>query len=85
MVKIRKQSQIAINQFSNLSTNQQVKMADSIVNYFLSPFEGNINTRYLQGLKLYLQATKEIVKETDKVDISGSFYPSSQKIWIGTY
>ena len=41
-------------------------------NYVLRPFEGNINPRNPTGLKLYLQATKEIDKETDKLDISVS-------------
>ena len=40
------------------------------VNYLLSPFEGNINDGDRMGLKLYLQATKEIYKETNKLDIS---------------
>ena len=42
------------------------------VNYVLSPFEGNINTGYPTGLKIYLQATKYIDKETDKLDVSVS-------------
>ena len=36
----------------------------------LCTFEGNINLGYPTGIKLYLQATKEIDKETDKLDIS---------------
>ena len=40
------------------------------VKYMLIPFEGNINTVEPQGLKLYLQAEKEIYKEADKLDIS---------------
>ena len=39
------------------------------VNYVLNPFGVNINTGYLQGIKLYLQATKYIDKEIDKLDI----------------
>ena len=35
----------------------------------ISPFEGNLNHGYPMGLKLYLQATKDIDKETDKLDI----------------
>ena len=42
------------------------------VNYVLSPFEGNINTGDPMGIKLDLQVTKEIDKETDKLDISVS-------------
>ena len=42
----------------------------AVVNYLLSPFEGNINTEYPTGLKIYLQATKEIDKETEKIYIS---------------
>ena len=40
------------------------------VNYMISPFEGNINLWYPQGVKIYLQPTKEIDKESDKLDIS---------------
>ena len=46
-------------------------MSDT-VNYLLSPFKGNTNTGYPQGLKLYLWATKEIDKEAEKLDISVS-------------
>ena len=42
------------------------------VNYLLSPFEGNINNRHPKGIKMYLQATKYIDKEADKLDISVS-------------
>ena len=35
----------------------------------LIPFEGNINPGYPTGIKLYLQSTKEIDKETDTLDI----------------
>ena len=42
-------------------------MAD--VNYLLSAFEGNINHGDPTGIKLYLQATKDIDKETDKLYI----------------
>ena len=45
-------------------------MAD--VNCVISPFEGNISTGYPKGIKLHLQATKEIDKETGKLDISVS-------------
>ena len=40
------------------------------VKYALSPFERNINPGYPTGIKLYPQATKEIDKETCKLDIS---------------
>ena len=42
------------------------------MNFVLSPFEGNINTVDSQGLNLYLQATKEIYKESYKIDIQFS-------------
>ena len=41
-----------------------------VVNYVISPFEDNINPGYPKGLKLYLQETKDIDKEADKLDIS---------------
>ena len=41
-----------------------------VVNYVLIPFKGCINLGYPQGIKLYLQATKDIYKEYDKLDIS---------------
>ena len=68
---MRGQAQILINQFNNLSINQQNNMAAPI-NYVLSPFEGNTNTGYPQGIKLYLQSTKKIDKEYDKLDVSFS-------------
>ena len=37
-------------------------MAAPVANYVLSPFKGNINPGYPQGIKIYLQATKEIYK-----------------------
>ena len=61
------QEQTLINCFNNLNINKPVKMA--AVKYLLSPFEGNINPGYPKGIKLYLQETKEIDKETDKIDI----------------
>ena len=42
------------------------------VNYVISPFEGNINFVNPTGIKLYLWETKEIEKETYKLDISVS-------------
>ena len=38
--------------------------------YVLNSFKGDINTGYPQGLKLYFQATNQIDKEADKLDIS---------------
>ena len=43
------------------------------VNYVLIPFEGNINYGYPTGIKLCFQATREIDKETDNLDISVSY------------
>ena len=43
-------------------------MAD-LVNCILSLFEEKINPGDITGIKLYLQATKEIYKEDDKLDI----------------
>ena len=68
MVLARRQTQILINQFNNISINQQVNMA-APVNYVISPFEGNINHGYSIGIRLYLQYTKDIDKESDKLDI----------------
>ena len=72
MVVTRRQAHILINQFNNLSINQQVQMADPVVNCVLNPSKGNMNPGDPQGLNLYLQATKEIDKEYDKLDISVS-------------
>ena len=63
MVVTRRQAQVFINKFSNLSINKQVHMASPVVNNVISPFEGNINTGDTQGIKLYLQGTNEIDKE----------------------
>ena len=46
--------------------------ADPAVNYVLNSFEGNINPGDPQGLKLYLQETKEIDQESDKLDVAVS-------------
>ena len=39
------------------------------VNYVIIPFEGNTNLRNKLEIKIYLQATKEIENEADKLDI----------------
>ena len=69
MVLTRTQEQILINKFNNISTNQKVHMSAPVVNYVIRPFEGNINHGYQHVPKIYLQATKEIDKEADKLDI----------------
>ena len=61
MVETKSQSQIIINQFRNLSINQQVWMADTVVNYVIIRFEVNKNPGYPQGIKLYIQTTKEAI------------------------
>ena len=45
----RSQAHIIINYFSNLSINQQVHIAAPVVNYVISPFEGNISAEDPQG------------------------------------
>ena len=47
------QEQLLISWFNNLNVNPQVQYMVSTVNYVISPFEGNINPRDPQGLKLY--------------------------------
>ena len=60
-----------MNQFNNLNINQQDQMiADPDLNYELSLFEGKINPGYQQGIGIYLQETKDIENEYDKLDIS---------------
>ena len=39
------------------------------VNYVVIPFEGNINPGHPTGLKIYFQETKEMDKETYKINI----------------
>ena len=63
MVVTRSQSQILINQFSNISINQKIQMVNPVVKYVLSPFEGNMNPGDPHGIKIYLQATNEIYKK----------------------
>ena len=41
-----------------------------VVNYVLSSFKENINPGDPTGIKIYLQATKERDKETNKLDLS---------------
>ena len=50
-------------------------MADPVadpLNYVLIPLLGKINPGDIQGIKLYLQATNEIYKEAEKLEISVS-------------
>ena len=42
------------------------------MNFVLSPIEGKISPGYPTGIKLYLQETNEIDKETGKLDMSVS-------------
>ena len=68
MVLTRRQVQLPINKFNNINiTNWLVQMAAA--NDTITPFEGKINPVYPTGLKIYLQTTKEIDKETNKIDI----------------
>ena len=63
------QSHILINWFNHKHINQPVQMA--AVNHVIRPFEGTyiLDIGYTTGLKIYLQAKKEIDKETYKLDI----------------
>ena len=61
------QAQTLIKRVNYLNINQPVQTA--AVNGVFSPFEGNINPGYPQKLTFYLQETKEIDKETDKLGI----------------
>ena len=47
-------------------------MTATVVNYMLRIFERNINPEYPKGIKIYLKETKDIDKESDKLDISVS-------------
>ena len=62
MILTIRQTQLLIEQLLKLNVNQQVQNIVTAVNYALRPFGGNINTGYPQGIKLYLQATKDIEK-----------------------
>ena len=64
------QAQTLLNCFNHLGINKPVHK--EAVNDLINPFEGNINPGYPTGIKLHLQATKEIDKETDKLYISVS-------------
>ena len=70
MVLTRRQAQIIISKSNNISINQQVHMDITVVNYVLSPFEGNINTGDKHAIEIYLQNTKYIDKKSGKLDIS---------------
>ena len=63
-------AQMLMNLFKHLNINQPVYMA--AVFYFISPLEENIHPVDPMGLKIYLQAAKEIDKETEKLDSSVS-------------
>ena len=68
MVLTSLQEQTLINWLNHIDINQPVQMES--VNFLFRTFEGNIDPGYPTDLKLYLQATKEIDTETDKLDIS---------------
>ena len=72
MILIRRQEQPLIVQLNNQNDKLQVQIMEANVNYDLSPFEGNINTREPKGLTFYLQETREIQNASDKIDISVS-------------
>ena len=68
MILASLQAQTFINWFNHQSINQPFHT--TVMNYVLRPFKGNINIGYPTELKIYLQETKKIDKETDKLDIS---------------
>ena len=70
----RRQAQSIISQLKNLHVDPQVQTMLDQFKYMLIPFEENTNPRYPQGLSIYLQETKDIEKEADKLDISVSNY-----------
>ena len=73
MVLTRSQVLTIMVPFNNKSIqeNKPVQiMASPQVNYLLIPSEGNINPREPQVIKIYLQAAREIEKETESLDIS---------------
>ena len=59
-----------MNQFINININQQFQMVS--VNCVLVPFEGEIKPVDPTGIKIYLQVTKEMEKETYKLNFSVS-------------
>ena len=67
MVLLSLKSQTQTNCFNHINTNQPIQMTD--VNYVLIPFEGDTKYGDPMGLKLYLQATNDIDKETYRLDI----------------
>ena len=68
MVLIILQAQRLIHSFNHININQPVHM--TAANNVLIPLEGNINPWNPTGIKLYYQETKNIDKETDKLDNS---------------
>ena len=58
-----------MDDINNLNINTQVRIMADPVNYVLSPFEGNTNTGYPQGLNIYLQSINDIYKESNKLYI----------------
>ena len=68
MVLTSLQANKLIKRFNHLKINQPIQMAAG--NNVISPFEGNIKPRDPMGITIYLEETKEIDKETDKLYIS---------------
>ena len=69
MVLTRSIAQLLMNKFNNTKINQELQKNAPVMNYLLSPFEGNINHGDPQELKIYPQLTNEIEKEPDTLVI----------------
>ena len=65
MVLTRSIAQLLMNKFNNTKINQELQKNAPVMNYLLSPFEGEINHVDPQEIKFYLQSTKEIDKSSD--------------------
>ena len=89
MLLARIKQQILITQFRKLNVNKQIHNMLA-VNYVLIPFRGKINTGDPQGLNIYLKLTRELKKETEKLNIEFSKSKDIvehlillKKIWLG--
>ena len=70
MILTIRQEQLIIERFNNLNINPQVQNMAVAVSYVPISFEGNMYYGDPQGIKIYLQVTKETENEADKLDIS---------------
>ena len=70
MILTRAQQANIVATFEELQINQQKQNTEYPVNYVLIQYERNINSLYIQRLRIYPQEKRDIEKETKNLYIS---------------